>query len=116
MKDGIYRINRSPLVRYLVVKHYGDAEKTRYMTSLEDCKQQIQEWDAEYKVCTVKKMATRKNSGYAREYHVYDKDNVQIACGKGKDVASLFGCHINTLINAANRMVNFQNNLHVIAY
>lgn len=116
MEDGIYRVNRSPLIKYMVVKHYGDIEKIRYMTSIEDCKQQVKEWDLEYRVCTSKKVATRKNSGYAREYHVFDKNNVQIACGKGKDVASQFGCHINTLINAANRMVNFQNNLHVVAY
>lgn len=116
MEDGIYRVNRSPLIKYMAVKHYGDIKKIRYMTSIEDCKQQIKEWDLEYKVCAAKKVATRKNSGYAREYYVFDKNNVQIACGKGKDVASLFGCHINTLINAANRMVNFQNNLHVVAY
>ena len=116
MEYGIYIVNRSPLVKYIVVKHYGDILKTRYMTSIEDCKQQIKEWDLEYRVCTAKKVATRKNSGYARDYYVFDKNNVQIACGKGRDVALLFGCHINTLINAANRMVNFQNNLHVVAY
>lgn len=114
MKDGIYKINENTLFDYMAVKHYGDLEKVRYMTSYEDCLQQIDEWNDEF-APKKKKVPSKHYAGYARKYHVFDQNNIQVASGSGREMANMFGCHVNTIISAANRMVNFQKQYYVTA-
>jgi len=112
LKDGIYHIKVSdPVVNYLVVKRYSGKPKYRYMTTKEDCLQQIYEWDDDYrKECPedknfkggFKKKPKKKTLGYNRTFQVIDSNSKDVCfIGKGKEVASKYGCHINTVMSAA---------------
>ncbi|MBQ6148052.1 MAG: hypothetical protein IJI83_01075 [Oscillospiraceae bacterium] len=114
-KDGIYRISLSssnPLAGYLVVKTYGDEQKRRRMCSLDDIKQQVQEWDDDY----CRKHSDFENRGInmllgkkkekirpARNYyHVYNDQGDLYLQGYGDELAKIFGCKSKTICNVAN--------------
>ncbi len=114
-KDGIYRISLSssnPLAGYLVVKTYGDEQKRRRMCSLDDIRQQVQEWDDEYcrnhsgfenrginVLLGKKKEKTRPARNY---YCVYDNQGNLFLRGYGDELAKAFGCKSKTICNVAN--------------
>ena len=114
-KDGIYRISLSsnnPLAGYLVVKTYGDEQKRRRMCSLDDIKQQVQEWDDDYcrkhsdfenrginVLLGKKKEKTRPARNY---YHVYNDQGDLYLQGYGDELAKVFGCKSKTICNVAN--------------
>lgn len=113
-KDGIYEIkltNRNPYCRYLVVKTYGNEQRQKRMCSLEDCKQQIQEWDEEYsrkdpffinrgfKNLLKKK---KENKPYRNYYSVFDRNGNLYMEGFGQEIAERFGVKSKAVCNAAN--------------
>ena len=117
-KDGIYKIELTkgnPYARYLVVKTYGSKQKRKRMCSMEDIKQQVQEWDDDYSRIepgfdyrginvlfsgyTKKKEASRPKKNY---YSVYDNKGMLYMQGFGDEIAERFGCKSKTVCNCAN--------------
>lgn len=113
-KDGIYEIkltNSNPYCRYLVVKTYGSEQKQKRMCSLEDCKQQVQEWDEEYsrkdplfinrgfKNLLKKKKESKPHWNY---YSVFDRSGNLYMEGFGQEIAEHFGVKSKSVCNAAN--------------
>ena len=114
-KDGVYRIALTignPYGEYLVVKTYGDRQKKRCMSSLNEIRQQVKEWDDEYckyyplfdqrgidNLLGKKKQKAKPAKNY---YSVYDKEGNLYTQGFGDEIAKLFGCKSKTVCNAAN--------------
>ena len=113
-KDGVYELrltDRNPYCQYLVVKTYGDVQKKRAMSSLQDLKQQIEELDENYakshpdfrnrgfKRLISKKEKSREQVNY---YQVYDDTGKLCLQGSGKQIAETIGCNPKTVCNVAN--------------
>ena len=117
-KDGVYRISLSrenPYARYLVVKTYGSKQKKKRMCSLEECEQQVKEWDDDYskkdpkfnykgfKILFPNYRGKKETSRPARNYYsVYDSRGALYMQGFGDEIAERFGCKSKTVCNCAN--------------
>lgn len=106
-KDGIYRIKltvANPYNEYLVIKTYEGKQRARKLPTLEECKQQIAEWDEEYKRAKVKAQKEVKHRERAKatdviEYVLKDKDDKIITRGSIQDVTQFVGCSAKTIYN-----------------
>ena len=113
-KDGIYRIKltaSNPYCSYLLVKTYGNVQKKKKCCTLEDCRQQVEEWNSDYRkidpyysrsgfnALLNRKEKTREPRNY---YSVFDRDGNLYMQGFGDEIAKRFGCKIKTICNIAN--------------
>ena len=116
IKDGIYKINltrANPYARYLLVKTYGNDQKQKRMCSLEECKQQLDEWDSDYSRSNPDyndkgllgyfgKVKKEKLREYRNYYTVFDKGGNVVMEGDGNQIGEVFGCKSKTVANVAN--------------
>ena len=96
-KDGIYKLELSsanPYGKYLVLKTYEGVQKARKLPTLDDCKQQIKEWDDDYYGLNNQQIVK------IIEYVLKDKDDKIIVKGNIKDVTQVVGCKAKTIYNA----------------
>ena len=96
-KDGIYKLELSsanPYGKYLVLKTYEGVQKARKLPTLDDCKQQIKEWDDDYYGLNNQQIVK------IIEYVLKDKDDRIIVKGNIKDVTQVVGCKAKTIYNA----------------
>ena len=96
-KDGIYKLELSstnPYGKYLVLKTYEGVQKSRKLPTLDDCKQQIKEWDDDYYGLNNQQIVK------IIEYVLKDKDDRIIVKGNIKDVTQVVGCKAKTIYNA----------------
>ena len=97
-KDGIYKLELSsanPYGKYLVLKTYEGVQKARKLPTLDDCKQQIKEWDEENEKVNDNQVIVK-----VLGYILTDKDNEVVAEGSIKDVTQFVGCKAKTIYNA----------------
>lgn len=111
-KDGIYRVkltDANPYCEYLVAKTYDGVQKSRKLPTLDDCKQQLLEWDEEYGRRKKKTRFVLKPTDVV-EYVLKDKDGKILVRGNIGDITQFVGCSAKTIYNALadkNRKVTY---------
>ena len=104
LKDGIYPVKptiRNPLANYAIIKTFPNGEvKKRFMETIEDCHDQLEEWNQELGLKVSTKGIHREKVNHYSLFNV--KTGKLEFAGLAKEVAVKFGCSPVSVCNAAN--------------
>lgn len=124
LTNGLFKIegSKNPFAHWLIVKIYGGKKMYRVMDTLEDCKQQVEEWDEDYIRLTGDKSIRKGIPGlldlYYKEkginksgpsyFYVYKANtNELLFSGESVDIAK----KLNTTAKYLNKLVKKENNI-----
>lgn len=121
--EGLYKVEGSsnPFAKWKIVKKYGNRVCVHVMETLEDCKQQVEEWDEDYMRYTGKtiergipglldlyyeeKGIKKKSPSY---FYVYKPGTKELLySGRPVDIAKT----LNTTVKYLNKLVKKENNI-----
>ena len=95
--DGIYKIRLSeanPFNEYVIIKTYGTVRKSRALPSIDDCRQQKCEWDAEFR-----KSYDSKAYGFQKVYALYEND-VLVDKGTAVELSEKYSVAVKSIYNS----------------